>query len=127
MVTQVPSPEFVAFALYQSMILRSPVLVVCSAGVSRSMPESMTAIVVPRPSHFGCGEGELRGAGVAGGHVGVARGVLAPGPSWSAAAAPRRVAALGSGVSMTSSTSTLWTARRSAALVTADVGTLALR
>ena len=41
-------------AVTQSTILRSPVLVLASAGWSRSTPESSTPIVTPRPSASGC-------------------------------------------------------------------------
>lgn len=40
-------------AVTQSTILRSPVVVFCSAGCARSTPESRTPMVTPRPSAFG--------------------------------------------------------------------------
>ena len=40
-------------AVTQSVIFRSPVVVVASAGWSRSMPESTMPMVVPRPSQVG--------------------------------------------------------------------------
>ncbi len=53
--SQVPSPSLTgSVAVTQSTILRSPVVVFCSAGWPRSTPESRTPMVIPRPSAFGC-------------------------------------------------------------------------
>lgn len=51
---QVRSPSTTgSVAVTQSTILRSPVVVFCSAGWARSTPESRMPMVMPRPSAFG--------------------------------------------------------------------------
>src|ERR671913_204211 len=71
----------------QSTILRSPVVVVCSAGWSRSTPESMTPIVIPRPSHAGFASLKSTDPMSRVGMNGLSFGVLAPGPATAAALA----------------------------------------
>ena len=75
MLIQVGSPSSVgSVPVTQSTILRSPVQVVVRLGWSSETPVSTMPIVTPRPSHVGCASEELRRAGVADRHVGVARG-----------------------------------------------------
>ncbi len=51
---QVWSPSAIgSVEVTQSTILRSPVVVFCSAGWPRSTPESRMPMVMPRPSAFG--------------------------------------------------------------------------
>ena len=67
-------------AVTQSTIFRSPVVVFCSAGCSRSTPESMMPMVTPRPSHFGFCLTNLTAPVSFVGMYGLSAGVLASGP-----------------------------------------------
>ena len=63
----------------QSMIFRSPVLVVASAGWSRSMPVSTMPIVIPRPSQVGCAASNAAEPVSPIGMYGLSFGVAGPG------------------------------------------------
>ena len=117
-------------AVTQSTILRSPVVVVCSAGWSRSTPESMMPMVTPRPSH--CGFAALKASAPVSfvGMYGFTAPVSPPGPAsvWACAAvlAPFGAASgAGSGSLMVSSRSTAATPGSVAALSALSVGTFA--
>ena len=122
---QVASPEVGEFALYQSTIFGRPVVVVCSAGMSRSIPESRIAIVVPRPSHCGLARANWAACVSPVGRYGLIRGVLASGGvcgigCW----AP---SGCGSSIGTSPSTSTASTALSRAACSAFPVGISTLR
>ena len=111
-------------AVTQSTILRSPVVVFCRAGWSRSTPESRTPIVMPRPSYVGCDFLKSTEPMSCVGMYGLASGVFLPGAATFAAAAPALVAGAGSSGTV-SSRSTAVTVDSFETFSTAPVGTLA--
>ena len=115
-------------AVNQSTIFRSPVDVVCSAGLSRSTPESMMPIVTPRPSHVGWAFLKATAPVSLVGMNGLTAGVSAPGAATAAAAFFRdRDSSDGStfGSGTTSSRSIAATPEILAARSTAPMGTWA--
>ena len=122
---QVPSPSEGAVAVNQSTILRSPVLVFCSAGWARSMPESRMPIVTPRPSQALWPDLKATAPVSLVGMYGLSSGVLVPGPAAAAAAAEPLTSTSGSGT--TSSRSAATTLSRAAAFSTLETGTSALK
>ena len=113
-------------AVTQSTILRSPVLVVCRAGWSRSTPESMTPMVMPRPSQVGLAFLKAIDPMSRVGMYGLSLGVPAPGAATAAAAAVPADSASGLGRGIDSLRSTARTAAALATVSTLPVGTLAL-
>src|ERR687898_2684213 len=110
----------------QSTILRSPVVVVCSAGWSRSTPESMTPIVIPRPSHAWLASLKSTDPMSRVGMKGLSFGVLAPGPATAAALVVPDPSASGLGRGIDSLRSTATTDVDFAIASTRPVGTVAL-
>ncbi|CAM5384434.1 hypothetical protein SGLAM104S_03309 [Streptomyces glaucescens] len=77
---QVPSPSATgSVAVTQSTILRSPVVVFCSAGCPRSTPESRMPMVMPRPSAFGWSSTKSTAPVSKDGLYGFSAGVSSPG------------------------------------------------
>ncbi len=78
---QVASPSTIgSVAVTQSTILRSPVVVFCSAGWPRSTPESRMPMVTPRPSAFGCSSTKSTAPVSKDGLYGFSAGVFLSGP-----------------------------------------------
>ena len=127
MARQVPSPSNSgSVAVTQSTILRSPVVVVCSAGWSRSTPESMTPMVTPRPSQVGLAALKSTDPVSLVGMYGFASGVDGPGASTDAVAPARpALSTVGSGSGIDSLRSTASTLASPATFSTAEVGTVA--
>ena len=110
----------------QSTILRSPVVVFCSAGWSRSTPESMTPMVTPRPSQALFASLNATEPMSRVGMYGLSFGVLAPGPATAASLAVPDPSASGLGSGIDSLRSTARTLADLAMPSTLPTGTVAL-
>ncbi len=108
--SQVPSASVSgSVAVTQSTILRSPVVVFCSAGWPRSMPESRMPMVTPRPSASGWSSTKSTAPVSKAGWYGFFAGVRASGPGYFRSLASERApcAASARGVGSGSGTSCL--------------------